>query len=118
MKKLKILLLLVLGYFLPFIWGGLFLWWFFTRTVKNLTWGKIYLFLIGNFALIALPAGALIDHFFHTEIQNEYLWPAFTLFIGLSTLCCLAAACFCPPLVTVYDEYKPDVYRNGHKINY
>ncbi|WP_066570561.1 hypothetical protein [Snodgrassella sp. CFCC 13594] len=117
MKKLKIVLLLILGSFVPFVWGGMLLWWFFKRATKNLTWGKIYLTLIGTYALFVLPAGSIIDYFFHTTIKMDYLWPALFDFTGLCTLLFMVAGFFNPPLVAVYDEYKPDIYRNGHKVN-
>lgn len=113
MKKLKIILLLISGSFIPFLWGGMLLWWFFTRATKHLTWWKIYLTLIGSYALIMLPASSIIDYLFHTTIRHEYLWPGFEIFIGLSTLFLMVGGLFMRPVVYpddyYYDDYKPKI---------
>ena len=93
------------------------MWWFFTSGKRNLTLRRLFLCLIGATVLILLPADVLVDYFFDTTIGNEYIRPVWESILGLSTLGLLVAGLFNPPLVAIYDEYKPDIYRNGYKVN-
>lgn len=107
-RKLFISLMIVGGFFIPFLWSGWFLWWLFTKSWRDLSPRRVIWCILGIAVLVLMPAEFLVGYFFDPAIGKEYIRPIWEGILGISTLALLVGGLFMRPVVYPDDYYYDD----------